>query len=122
MTKLTMRRGFVSGLVVVMASGFIFAQPVCGQASKNQLQFNDYLLAPVRIHLLSAKDSPAIQTTLTESDITRILAKINGVWAQARLRMEDGKWRKLQSRSLSSALSIVHFLVSWFPRKTFCLF
>jgi hypothetical protein len=38
------------------------------------------------VHLLSAKDSPAIQTTLTEADIARILGKVNGVWAQAGVR------------------------------------
>src|SRR5439155_3197751 len=53
----------------------------------NQFSFKDYLLAPVRIHLLSAKDSPAIQTTLIETDITRILGKVNGVWAQAGLHV-----------------------------------
>ena len=33
--------------------------------------------------MLSATNAPAIQTTLTESDIARILKKINGVWSQA---------------------------------------
>ena len=45
--------------------------------------FDEYLLAPLRIHLLSATNAPAIQTTLTESDIARILKKINGIWSQA---------------------------------------
>ena len=45
--------------------------------------FDDYLIAPLRIHLLSATNAPAVQTTLTESDIARILKKINGIWSQA---------------------------------------
>jgi len=45
--------------------------------------FDQYLIAPLRIHLLSATNVPAIQTTLTESDIARILKKINGIWSQA---------------------------------------
>src|SRR6266566_3864200 len=45
--------------------------------------FDEYLLAPLRIHLLSATNAPAIRTTLTESDIARILKKINAVWSQA---------------------------------------
>lgn len=45
--------------------------------------FDDFLLAPLRIHLLTSKDAPHIATTLKDSDITRILGKINKVWAQA---------------------------------------
>jgi len=45
--------------------------------------FDEYLLAPLRIHLLSATNAPAVQTTLTESDMARILKKINAVWSQA---------------------------------------
>ncbi len=44
---------------------------------------NEYLLAPLRIHLLSAPDSPEVTTTLTATDVARILPKINRVWAQA---------------------------------------
>jgi hypothetical protein len=56
-----------------------------GQSSTNQFRFEDYLIAPVRIHLLTAKDFPMIQTTLARDDISRILGKINGVWSQAGL-------------------------------------
>src|SRR3989442_425529 len=45
--------------------------------------FKDWLVAPVRVHLLSASNGPAIHTTLTNSDIERILKKMNGVWSQA---------------------------------------
>src|SRR6266436_741278 len=66
-------------------TGFIFLLPARGQPATNEFQFNDYLLVPVRVHLLSAKDSPAVQTTLAASDINRILAKLNTVWEQAGL-------------------------------------
>ena len=72
-------------LTALSGGGLIFVQSACNQASTNPFSFNDYLLAPVRVHLLSARDSPAIQTTLTAKDITRILGKMNGVWAQAGL-------------------------------------
>src|SRR6266571_7054947 len=72
-------------LIALAGIGLILVQPAFGQGSTNRFSFEDYLLAPVRVHLLSAKDSPAIQTTLTETDITRILGKLNGVWAQAGL-------------------------------------
>ncbi|MBI3848914.1 MAG: hypothetical protein HY298_01290 [Verrucomicrobia bacterium] len=71
---------------VVLAAGVLsLAHPGFGQTATNGFSFNDFLLVPLRVHLLSAKDSPALQTTLTEKDITRILTKINGVWAQAGL-------------------------------------
>jgi hypothetical protein len=47
--------------------------------------FDNWLLAPVRVHLLSASNAPAIHTTLAETDVTRILKKMNGVWSQAGL-------------------------------------
>lgn len=69
--------------IALAGGGLIFLLPARGQAATNE--FNDYLLAPVRVHLLSAKDSPSIQTTLGEKDIARVFGKMNGVWAQAGL-------------------------------------
>jgi len=46
---------------------------------------NDKLLVPLRVHLLAAKGVPEITTTLTDKDVTRILHKINLVWAPAGL-------------------------------------
>src|ERR1051326_2456991 len=60
-------------------------QSAFAQISSNQFSFDDYLLAPVRVHLLSAADSPAISTSLAEPDIIRIFGKLNSVWAQAGL-------------------------------------
>jgi len=77
--------GFFLKLSALAGSGLILLPSVRGQVSTNEFSFNDYLLSPVRVHLLSAKDSPAIQTTLTAKDITRILGKMNSIWAQAGL-------------------------------------
>ncbi len=46
---------------------------------------DEYLLAPLRVHLLSAREVPDVSTTLAAADVTRILQKINRVWAQAGL-------------------------------------
>src|SRR3989442_12904581 len=81
------RLRFCSKLIALAGGGLIFVQSARGQAATNRFSFKEYLLAPVRVHLLLAKDSPAIQTTLMESDITRILGKLNGVWAQAGLHL-----------------------------------
>ncbi len=66
-------------------AGLILIAPAHGQTSTNRFAFDDFFLSPVRVHLLSAKDSPAIHTTLREEDITRILQKVNNVWSQAGL-------------------------------------
>ena len=53
------------------------------QETTNGLAFADFLLAPLRVHLLTATNEPAVHTTLTSNDVTRILGKVNRVWAQA---------------------------------------
>ena len=45
--------------------------------------FHDWLIVPLRIHLLASQETPALQTTLTGQDLARILPKMNRVWAQA---------------------------------------
>jgi dipeptidyl aminopeptidase/acylaminoacyl peptidase len=44
---------------------------------------DDWLIVPLRIHLLSSAETPALHTTLTEQDLARILPKMNKVWRQA---------------------------------------
>ncbi|MEO8425687.1 MAG: Matrixin [Verrucomicrobiota bacterium] len=53
------------------------------QASASEFGFEDYLLVPLRIHLLSAQANPQIETTLKKADVARILEKVNRVWSQA---------------------------------------
>lgn len=53
------------------------------QDSTHGFGFADFLLVPLRVHLLLAPDEPGIQTTLSGKDVTRILGKVNRVWAQA---------------------------------------
>jgi acetyl esterase/lipase len=48
--------------------------------------FDDWLIVPLRVHLVSSEDTPALHTTLTEADLARILPKMNRVWAPAGIR------------------------------------
>ncbi|HZJ17421.1 MAG TPA: S9 family peptidase [Chthoniobacteraceae bacterium] len=48
--------------------------------------FDDWLIVPLRIHLVASKDTPALRTTLNDDDLARIVPKINRVWAQAGIR------------------------------------
>lgn len=59
------------------------ALPARGAEATNRFGFTEFLLVPLRVHLLSAKVATNLSTTLTEKDIDRILPKMNRVWAQA---------------------------------------
>ena len=76
---------------------------------------NDYLLVPLRVHLLSAKESPDISTTLTNGNITRILGKVNRVWAQAGLHFY------LESLAQEEAANPELFLAHEGPAERFAL-
>ena len=43
----------------------------------------DFLVIPLRVHLLSATDLPAVRCSLTDEDIARIVGKVNGIWHKA---------------------------------------
>ncbi len=68
------------GLCVVVGP---LASPAHGAEATNRFGFTEFLLVPLRVHLLSATVATNLSTTLTEKDIDRILPKMNRVWAQA---------------------------------------
>jgi len=68
---------------MLLAGVVLNADGAGAEAPRPGFAFHDWLVAPVRVHLLSASNGPAIHTTLTNADIDRILKKINGVWSQA---------------------------------------
>ncbi|HZK81917.1 MAG TPA: hypothetical protein VFC46_12640, partial [Humisphaera sp.] len=45
--------------------------------------YSDFLIIPLRIHILSATDLPEVDCKLTDADIDRILGKMNGIWHNA---------------------------------------
>jgi hypothetical protein len=63
---------------LISAAGSGFAQ-----TATNGFGFDDFLLVPVRVHLLTAADGSPLNTSFAESDFTRILPKMNRVWSQA---------------------------------------
>lgn len=48
-----------------------------------KFDFDQYLIAPLRVHFLLSEKEPALCTTLTEADVERIIGKVNHVWRQA---------------------------------------
>ena len=43
---------------------------------------------PVRVHLVQSKTIPAMQTTLMDADVKRVMAKVNRIWSQAGIQFE----------------------------------
>ena len=74
----------LSSLLLAM---WVLVSDVCiihgAEQRPQKFQFDDFLLAPLRVHLLSASNAPNVHTTLKDADLTRILGKINGIWSQA---------------------------------------
>ncbi len=52
-------------------------------APKIMHTYDDYLIVPVSVHILSAKELPEIDCALTDADIHRILSKVNNIWHHA---------------------------------------
>lgn len=45
--------------------------------------YDDFIVVPLRVHLLTAKDADDVDCRLTDGDVTRVLGKMNGVWHKA---------------------------------------
>lgn len=45
--------------------------------------FADFIVIPLRIHVLSSDDLTELDCKLTDADLKRILGKVNGIWHQA---------------------------------------
>ncbi|MBI3876563.1 MAG: hypothetical protein HY300_11550, partial [Verrucomicrobia bacterium] len=88
------------------------------QPATNGFAFADFLLVPLRFHLLTATNAPDVHTTLTADDIARILPKMNRIWAQAgvhfyveSLRFEPAEntedfWETLKTKERTTLLGL----------------
>jgi hypothetical protein len=45
--------------------------------------FDQFLVIPLRVHLLTATDLPEVNCTLRDEDVRRIMGKVNGIWNKA---------------------------------------
>jgi|GEM_PF-30569 len=64
---------------------------------------DEWLIAPLRVHLVLSPETPALQTTLTEQDLARILPKMNRVWAQAGIQFRLESLVREQALPLENA-------------------
>lgn len=60
--------------------------PAVHEATKTHA-FADFLIIPVRVHLLHCKEQPALDCGLKEEDIRRVFGKVNRIWNKAGLAL-----------------------------------
>jgi hypothetical protein len=46
-------------------------------------RFEEFVVIPIRVHVLSSTDLTVLNCGLTDADIKRVLGKVNGIWHQA---------------------------------------
>ncbi len=61
--------------------------PAVHEATR-RFAFDDFLLVPVRVHLLRSKDVDALNARIGEADVRRLFGKINRIWNMAGLAMD----------------------------------
>ncbi len=77
---------YQGGAIVGFEAGFPSGQldnPAGDGEATGPWKHDDFIVIPLRVHILSAKDLPEIDCHLSDGDITRILAKANRIWHQA---------------------------------------
>ena len=47
------------------------------------MEKEDFLIIPLRVHILKSKDLPEVDCGLSDADVKRIVGKVNGVWRPA---------------------------------------
>jgi len=45
--------------------------------------YDEFLVIPLRVHVLSASDLPEVNCLLSDADVRRIVGKVNGIWHKA---------------------------------------
>jgi len=73
----------MTAMALLLLVGLLGADPPTSPDVTKPPPQEEFLLIPLRIHLLQADDAPEIHCALKDDDITRILGKINNIWHNA---------------------------------------
>ena len=83
-TRRAIRRAF---WMAVLGWAAIDPRPVRGaEGSPKGVEapsYGEFLVIPLRVHILRATDLPEIDCGLTDADITRVVGKVNAIWHPA---------------------------------------
>jgi hypothetical protein len=77
--------------IVVMMTTILFAIATALQANEDASaakalqppKYGEFLIIPLRVHILTSTNSPDIDCHLSDADVERIVGKANGIWHQA---------------------------------------
>jgi hypothetical protein len=69
----------VFALIAIAAPDALLADP----PAREPLDHDQFLVIPLRVHILSARDLPEIDCHLSDGDVTRMLKKVNQIWHNA---------------------------------------
>src|SRR5881394_2505182 len=69
--------------VILGLAGALFAAALRWEPPAAWERSGEYLIVPLRMHVLRSEHHPELHCGLTDEDVRRILGKINGIWAQA---------------------------------------
>src|SRR5689334_19063277 len=56
--------------------------PAVHEATRT-FSYGEFLIVPVRVHLLQCKEAPALHCVLKEADVRRVFGKANRIWNKA---------------------------------------
>ena len=81
------RPGLVLALCLILSAGGasppIFDDPPPPPEPLKPPASEEFVVIPLRVHVLSSSDLPDVNCGLTDADIRRVVGKVNGIWHQA---------------------------------------
>jgi hypothetical protein len=77
------RASWIIALLVLLAPGDGAGDDQSAAEVTKTPGYDEFLVIPLRVHILTAADFPEVDCHLTDADITRILSKANRIWEKA---------------------------------------
>jgi hypothetical protein len=71
----------IGPMTLLLAVAAIAAEPAADVTEPPP--YAEFIVVPLRVHVLSAADLPEVDCGLSDDDIARILGKVNGIWHMA---------------------------------------
>lgn len=76
-----------AALILLLQGDPVYFDPAVHEATK-AFAYDDFLLVPVRVHLLRSKTADTLNTRLNQEDVARVFGKVNRIWNKAGLAMD----------------------------------
>jgi hypothetical protein len=77
------RAGALRFAVGLAAMAIVGAARADGPKPLEPPPYGEFLVIPLRVHVLQAADMPEVDCKLSDADLRRVLGKMNGIWHQA---------------------------------------